>query len=128
MRLLQDRRAFEETTLQQVFDLAILLDAARIAQYISEQNPDINWKTLMESAIQRQNLDMVKILLPHLPGRQDWLLSLAIHFDALDVFKWLLPDPYYRPYLRQWGLLAGGLLPPHRYVLYQEYLNQLQQA
>lgn len=128
MRLLQDGRVFEETTLQQVFELAILLNAVRIAQYISKQNSDLNWKSLMESAMQRKNLDMVKILFPHLPGWQDWLLSLAIDFDALDVFKWLLSDPYYRPYLQQWGVMAEGLLPMHRAVLYQQHLDQLQHA
>lgn len=128
IRLLQDGRVFEETTLQEVFELAILLDAVKIAQYLSEQNPDVNWKALMKSAMRRKNLEMVKILSPHLPGYQDWFLSLAIQWDALDIFKWLLADPYYRPYLEQWGVMAVSLLPARRAVLYQQFLTRLQQA
>lgn len=121
--LLQDGRALEEITWQQILKLGVQSNAIKIVQFISEQNPEyVDWTALMKLAIDSRSLDMVKILRVHMLVHYDRVMSRAILQNVYEIVQWLLMDPGYQPYLKNYAWTVSNL-PRHQLHLYEPFLD-----
>ncbi len=132
--LFSDERVVNDTSIQAMLELAIQTHAYKIIQFLIEQKPDVNWWELIKLTLQVPNfycptedLELLKLLRSQqdVNYADDPVLKKAIMDEKYYIFKWLLSDPGYRPYLLHYMDYIADTLSPSKGTSLREYIKDL---